>query len=665
MFRRIAGSYTAVLTPPPRSIPHTFATLSNRIRLELLGSGRVLSSDGTVLLQGGLPLTLLAYLARVPGGVTREDLSTLFWPGRDRALALQSLRQTLTRLRKALGDAHLMAEGRFVLLDLSGIDTDLSDFEEAIAAARIGDAVSLWRGGFLSETRAADSWELEEWLDRERNRLSGMLRGGLLTAGSDALRQAEAGTMTSCTELLKALDEGCSIFPLDEDLHLLRFDLILAKGEIPRAAGLLEELRALGVDNALAARSQSLQEAERGEWDPVRGGPLPYRFATTEEGGASGVGTGKKLALFGLLLLLPLVLLLTPRNKQASPNERALSGHILLYCSNEATFRTGAGIDQLFRMNLDGSNKHQISTNPDCALYWLEAAGVGVHVVRRDEEFELLRLTPDPDNRIGVWLQSRLTSFPAELEPIQAEHMGGLGIIDDRYLVLPGRSVNGDSLLVLVDPVADTSRILTSGGATARDPVWDPELRELVYASDRGGRHSIWALDPFAEILTPVQLTDSPSEDKRPAVHSGRVLFVRGLGTGPTKGDYAIWMLDRRTGVEEVLVSRPWNDFMARWSPDGKHFCWVSTELGHFESDIWVMDLATRTMRNLTPDLPGRSYECMWGPDSETVFFSSAATGWAQLQRTNRQGTFRENISRNPGEAEPRMIVPRSVIDPR
>jgi Tol biopolymer transport system component len=312
-------------------------------------------------------------------------------------------------------------------------------------------------------------------------------------------------------------------------------------------------------------------------------------------------------------------------------------------------------------MDLDGSNKHRISPLPGCASLWLEEAGVGVLLPGPMDAPVAVRLSPT-NNLLADWIAEPLR-FIDGLIPGIPEFQGDLPQFDGRYAILPGEVAPGDIRLFIVDPVADTVRLLTPDPGWHKEPVWDPDAREVIYSSNRGGTISLWAVDPFNPDAPHVQLTDSPTQDERSAVRNGRILFVRGFGVGETEGDYEIRMLDRRTGVEEVLVSRPWNDFMARWSPDGRHICWTSTEFGHFESDIWVMNVATRKMRNLTRNLVGRNYECRWGPDSRTVIFSSTGDGRAQIYRALRNGRFLENISRSEAEAEPSWVLPRSVID--
>jgi DNA-binding SARP family transcriptional activator len=52
------------------------------MRIEFLGRGRVVDSDGNELLRSGIPLAFLAYLHAASPPVGRDHLAMRFWPGR-------------------------------------------------------------------------------------------------------------------------------------------------------------------------------------------------------------------------------------------------------------------------------------------------------------------------------------------------------------------------------------------------------------------------------------------------------------------------------------------------------------------------------------------------------------------------------------------------------
>jgi DNA-binding SARP family transcriptional activator len=98
-----------------------------RLELSLLGPPRVLvDGEPAPGLGSQKVLALLAYLAVEAGRPHRRSvLAALFWPDHPPAQALSNLRQTLSRLRRAIQDgpqssehaispSHLVVDARFV-----------------------------------------------------------------------------------------------------------------------------------------------------------------------------------------------------------------------------------------------------------------------------------------------------------------------------------------------------------------------------------------------------------------------------------------------------------------------------------------------------------------------------------------------------------------------
>lgn len=625
------------------------------LRLELLGPGEVKDHAGQVVLPAGIPLTVLTYLYLTPAGVSRETLAQLFWPSRDRSLALQSLRQTLTRIRRAIGEDAITTEGRLIRVDRKRLTVDLDAFDEAIEAGDAARALSLWKGGFLSEVRALESSEMEDWLERERIRRQGMILAVVLAACEYVQSVANPDA-----QALALLDDACRNFPSEGKLQYARFQANLRAGLLARAAGLLEAMQN-------QPESGLRLEDWEAELEDARAAVASGKQIEIDDPEALTVVEAQTYRrpllpwLVGGLLLLVLgfqIRLLAP----LPPSKSGLADHVITYCRSDAD-ANGDTPHQLYWMDLDGRNHQRMTRDDRCTFLWLEEAGIGVHVYYNLESAPhwLDRMTP-PTDPLSEWdvvpLEAKVEGFTISENGFH----GGPPVVAGRYVLLRGVQDDGQVAIFLADPVADTVRQVTPLSHQYREPVWDPVREEIILQAEVDGTLDLWAIKAFDPEAPWERLTRSPTQDARPAVHNDKVLFVRGWGTGPTEGDYAIHLLNRTTGEEEVLVSRPWNDFMPRWSPDGRHLCWTSEELGHFESDIWVMDLATRTKRNLTAKVPGRNAECRWGPDSRTVFFFSTGTGHIQIFRARRDNGFVENISDTRVRLDPGWIIPRSAV---
>lgn len=89
---------------------------------------------------------IIKFLLLRPGATaTRQELATLFWPGANRQLAMQSVRTACSNIRKAIAgavgyarvDRYFRASDNVVVVDLSNVVTDVGRFT---AHAMAGDA---------------------------------------------------------------------------------------------------------------------------------------------------------------------------------------------------------------------------------------------------------------------------------------------------------------------------------------------------------------------------------------------------------------------------------------------------------------------------------------------------------------------------------------------
>ncbi len=119
-------------------------------------------------------LALLAYLAiHTDQGARRDSVVALFWPELDTTHARGALRQSLRFLRRELGDGILNGNSDEALAFEPGtVWCDVAAFEQACKAGQPGQALQLYRGGFLEGCFVSGgSPELDRWIAAERTRL--------------------------------------------------------------------------------------------------------------------------------------------------------------------------------------------------------------------------------------------------------------------------------------------------------------------------------------------------------------------------------------------------------------------------------------------------------------------------------------------------------------
>lgn len=116
---------------------------------------------------------LLAYLVLAnPRGFHRRDtLIALFWPESDDEHARSGLRIGLSFLRHELGDDVIITRGDDVAVKKEAVRCDVDEFESALNAGDLENALSLYHGDLLPGLHVSMSPEFERWLEAERERL--------------------------------------------------------------------------------------------------------------------------------------------------------------------------------------------------------------------------------------------------------------------------------------------------------------------------------------------------------------------------------------------------------------------------------------------------------------------------------------------------------------
>lgn len=96
-----------------------------------------------------------------------------------------------------------------------------------------------------------------------------------------------------------------------------------------------------------------------------------------------------------------------------------------------------------------------------------------------------------------------------------------------------------------------------------------------------------------------------------------------------------IYIFDLTTGkTENISAPNKGYDTQPRFAPDGKSIAWLSMERAGFEADknrIVVLELATKTLKEITKNLDQSADEMCWSPDSKTIYFASCTNAVHQL----------------------------------
>lgn len=152
--------------------------------LQVLGGAALEGSDGTVHGRAAHKrrLALLAILAGARGRpVARERILGLLWPESSSTAARHLLSESLSVLRREMGEDAFVCRGDELSLNPEVVTSDLEAFECAVERGDIATAAGLYAGPLLDGFYVAEAPDFERWAESERDRV-GRVYAGVLEA---------------------------------------------------------------------------------------------------------------------------------------------------------------------------------------------------------------------------------------------------------------------------------------------------------------------------------------------------------------------------------------------------------------------------------------------------------------------------------------------------
>jgi DNA-binding SARP family transcriptional activator len=195
------------------------------LRLRLLGAPVLVDSGGTGLagLGPGKTLAILAFLA-VRGRARRTELIELLWGGTTEANARNAFRQSLHRLRSALGES-VIPQDREMVTFVRGetLEVDRDAFVVACDEGRWREAVEGYTGDFL-EALEVGELAFDQWAEAERIRLRSRFQEAVRHAGEEAI---DAGLFA---DAVRWSDRLVALAPFDEDAAVFHATVLVTAG---------------------------------------------------------------------------------------------------------------------------------------------------------------------------------------------------------------------------------------------------------------------------------------------------------------------------------------------------------------------------------------------------------------------------------------------------
>jgi DNA-binding SARP family transcriptional activator len=208
------------------------------LQIDLLGDLQMRSSTGSlVTVSAKKSQALLAYLGVKPSQrVSREKIASLLWSSTGPDQARQSLRQTLSTLRKELAqlapdEKILIEENDLLGVDETNVSCDVAAFESLVAGGTeesLAKASTLYRGDFLDGFQINEE-RFDQWVIAERDRLHRMaLRGNASLLEMQSRRGA-------VDEAIATAQRSLRIDILQEPVHRALMRLYMQSGDLVNA----------------------------------------------------------------------------------------------------------------------------------------------------------------------------------------------------------------------------------------------------------------------------------------------------------------------------------------------------------------------------------------------------------------------------------------------
>jgi DNA-binding SARP family transcriptional activator len=209
------------------------------LRLETFGGINLSGTTGTPVVTQRRRLALLVLLAAAgERGISRDKLIAYLWPESPAENARHGLEQLLYGLRRQLSDELLLGTDP-LRVNEAVMSSDVAEFDRAIAAGSLFDAVKLYRGPFLDGFYISDAPEFEQWCESERARLAGECGRALYRLAKEA---GHEGQHTSEIDLWRRL---ALLEPLNERTALGLARALVSAGDQASALRHVEAYQSL------------------------------------------------------------------------------------------------------------------------------------------------------------------------------------------------------------------------------------------------------------------------------------------------------------------------------------------------------------------------------------------------------------------------------------
>jgi Tol biopolymer transport system component len=159
---------------------------------------------------------------------------------------------------------------------------------------------------------------------------------------------------------------------------------------------------------------------------------------------------------------------------------------------------------------------------------------------------------------------------------------------------------------------------------------WTADGRELVFSSNRAGRHSLWRVAVSGGRPEPLGAGGEDAFAPSIARQGGRLAYSH------EERDTNIWRIERKDNHPTKFIASKREDNAAQISPDGRKIVFQSSRSGSFE--IWVSERDGSHPIQLTFFGGPQAGSPRWSPDSRQIAFDSPTKGNTEVYVVSSEG---------------------------
>lgn len=309
-------------------------------------------------------------------------------------------------------------------------------------------------------------------------------------------------------------------------------------------------------------------------------------------------------------------------NVQVSPEEDKI-----LYSVSYYSVKQNRSNSELFVMNIDGTDKKQITKTPlkETAAKWIEGGDIIAFISNESGSMQVWGMNPDGSGR------RQITNVNGSINDF-------LFSPDGKKILYVADIPYGKKTVEKYPDLPKASGIIVNDLMYKHWDEWVNTIPHPFIADIKDGKlenvKDILEKEPYESPMKPFggieQITWSP--DGKTIAYTCRKKTGKEYALS-TNSDIYFYNVESGSTLN-VTEGMTGYDVNPQFSPDGKWMAWESMEHDGYESDknrLFILNIETGEKKNLSANFDQNANELAWTPDSKSIYFISVWQGKTQI----------------------------------